>query len=101
MQKNWYEAIEYCKQLKIQDIEQWRLPTIQELFTITDSERQYPSIKQEFKNIENSDYWTITTEPESQDNAWGVCFSGNDGSWNEKNDPHHVRCVKNIAIGNK
>ena len=48
LQKNWYEAIEYCKQLKIQDIEQWRLPTIQELFTITDSERQYPSIKKEF-----------------------------------------------------
>lgn len=101
LQKNWYEAIEYCKHLKIQNIEKWRLPTIKELFTITDSYRQYPSIKQEFKNIENSDYWTISTEPESKDGAWGVCFSGNDGSWNQKNDPHHIRCVRNITTDNK
>ena len=98
------EAQKYCKNLTFVDYDDWRLPTINELLSITDDTRFEPAINKAFKNVayETSDkggksysfYWSSTKYANGLSGAWIVSFwNGGDG-WDDVSNRCFVRCVR-------
>ena len=98
------EAVKYCENLKFAGFDDWHLPTINELLSITDDTRVNPAINKAFKNVayETNDqgeksyswYWSSTEHAVVSSGAWVVNFgNGNDG-WNVVSGRDFVRCVR-------
>lgn len=98
------EAVEYCKNLTFAGFEDWRLPTLNELLSITDDSRYNPAINKAFKNIvyETNDkgeksygwYWSSTRYAGGSSNVWLVFFMGGDINWGGVSNRDFVRCVR-------
>jgi len=98
------EAVRYCDDLNFAGFDDWRLPTINELLSITDDSRYNPAINKAFKNVayETNDkgekiydqYWSSTKSADGSSDAWVVSFrSGTDG-WYDVSYRGFVRCVR-------
>ena len=98
------EAVRYCGNLKFAGFDDWRLPTINELLSITDDSRYNPAINKAFKNVayETNDkgkknygwYWSSTESAGGSSNAWIVDFKDGDISWSDVYNSRFVRCVR-------
>ena len=100
------EAVKYCENLTFAGFEDWRLPTINELLSITDDTRFKPAINKAFKNVayETNDkgeksygwYWSSTRSTGGMSfGAWFVLFmDGNDSDWLNSSPRGFVRCVR-------
>ncbi len=105
--KNWDEAVAYCPTTLGDG---WRLPNINELETIVDRSKVYPSIVGDgvFKNVsgaetdKSNNYWTSTSKAKDGTAAWYIGFGVGDISKGLKpnaeyyndNYKYNVRCVK-------
>ena len=92
--RNWEGAISYCEGLPLAGHNDWRLPNVKELESITDDSRYTPAIDPVFTSTAASNYWSSTTYAVNSGNAWIVHFSYGyvyDGS---KSDFASVRCVR-------
>jgi alpha-tubulin suppressor-like RCC1 family protein len=91
---NWQRAIEHGKALSISDYNDWRLPTIKELFTIVDFLR-YPAIN---KNIFDGHlpafYWSSTPTANNIDPAWVIDFEHGNNYNHHKSVSYYVRVVR-------
>ncbi|WP_103638117.1 DUF1566 domain-containing protein [Campylobacter concisus] len=98
------EAIKYCENLTFAGFEDWRLPTLNELLSITDDSGYNPAINKAFKNVayKMSDkgeksygwYWSSTEHAVVSSDAWVLNFgNGNDG-WDVVSGRDFVRCVR-------
>ncbi len=100
---SWYIAQEDCANLTLAGYNNWRLPTLKELMSITDKSKykitdsDEPSIDSAFKVIadDNIQYWTSVTNQEDRSKAWFIDFKY--GSYGNivKDDTKRVRCVTN------
>ncbi|MBU3916276.1 DUF1566 domain-containing protein, partial [bacterium] len=82
----WHDAIDFCKQLKLADEKDWRLPTKEEL------ESSY-AIQDKFLNLSGDYYWSSTER--SRIYAWGLTVSsGYMFSNGIKYKSYNVRCVR-------
>jgi len=99
------EAVHYCDDLNFLGYSDWRLPTINELLSITDDTRFDPAINKAFKNVaykindkgEKSYglYRSSTRRAGDSSGAWVVYFSnGGGGIWSDVSDRNFVRCVR-------
>jgi hypothetical protein len=90
------DALSYCETLTLGRKDDWRLPNINELYSLVDKTKIYPSINPIFKKVVASYYWSSTSDIEYPENKWGIGFDfGDDGSWfNSQSDEHYVRCVR-------
>ena len=112
---NWYDAMEYAKNLRLGGYDDWRLPTIEELRTVV---RKCGGINVTFgddgfeavidKNLANESYlencqtkgffpdfyWSFTSIVGFEDDAWGVLFGGGFDGGSAKSDSDYVRCVR-------
>ena len=97
------EAVKYCKNLNFAGFDDWRLPTINELLSITDDTRVDPAINKAFKNIayETNDkgeknylYWSSTKNAGYQSHAWMAYFWGGSDFLAGVSDRGFVRCVR-------
>jgi len=90
---NWDAAQTHCAGLSI-DGGGWRVPTVEELVSITDKSRVDPSIDPLFQNVTSRSYWSSTIGASDSTAAWTVNFNhGNDG-WGSKTVITYVRCVR-------
>ena len=81
---NWYDGMMYCQLLVIDDKNDWRLPTIEELKEIYNSEN----------NFDGPIYWSSTEY--SGYGAWVQDMSGGGQYIINKIDSYYVRAVRNI-----
>ena len=98
------EAVRYCDDLKFAGFDDWRLPTANELLSITDDSRYNPAINKAFKNVayETNDkgeksygwYWSSTKGADDSSGAWIVAFEDGDDVWSVVSNRRFVRCVR-------
>ena len=92
--KNWDDAIKHCQNLTFAGYSDWRLPTIDELLSITDDTKYNPAIKTGFKNVTAGYYWSSSPSVSDSSGAWNVYFKNGDDSWIFKGFKFLVRCVR-------
>ena len=98
------EAVKYCENLTFAGFEDWRLPTLNELLSITDDSGYNPAINKAFKNIayEMNDkgeksygrYWSSTGRADDSSRAWLVDFWFGGVGWSGVSYRRFVRCVR-------
>jgi len=92
----WDAAISYCEGLSLAGHENWRLPNIKELESITDDSLDIPAIDTTaFPSTVASDYWSSTTHAFNSNFAWFVGFGiGYVGYLDKNNNTLYARCVR-------
>jgi hypothetical protein len=109
---NWYNAISYCNDLDALGYDDWRLPNVNELVSITDiTKGTEPDTIGDvraisdvfdltlFSTLEDVPwFWSSTTHASNIMVAWGVCFLDGHISPHDKIETddryRHVRCVR-------
>lgn len=90
----WEAAINYCESLVLNSKSDWRLPNINELYSITDHYQGTPTIDATFQNTAEAFYWSSTTYAGSGSHAWSVSFEYGSNNYSPKSKAQHVRCVR-------
>lgn len=93
IQRDWTGAKEYCEDLTLGGLYDWRLPNIDELKSIVDEDRS-PTIKKEFRNTASSVYWSSSRHVSDSEYAWYLYFYNGFQSSNSKAYNFYVRCVR-------
>ena len=91
------EAVKYCENLNFAGYSDWRLPSIDELISITDKTKFSPAINSAFKNIASGEflcYQSSTKYINDSSNAWVVDFVGGNDGWDSVFARSFVRCVR-------
>jgi len=92
--KIWRSAINYCENLDFAGYQDWRLPNINELESIVDYNKKYPSLNDIFKNFNSGGVWSSTSAFGANDNAWAIYFSDGYDNKLSKISGEYVRCVR-------
>jgi hypothetical protein len=95
--KSWIDAINYCEDLVLDGYDDWRLPNINELYSVGSKHKVNPSIHKEFENIKISTYWSSTSRYSNSSTgyAWTVEFSDANDNEDKISKLHNIRCVRN------
>jgi|WetSurMetagenome_2_1015567.scaffolds.fasta_scaffold00012_94 hypothetical protein len=94
---NWEQAFSYCKGLQLGDKEDWRLPNIKELESLSDDTNFNPSINALFPRTYPHEYWSSTTIAIWPDEAFMVNFYLGKVVNYDKTIAYYVRCVRDDA----
>ena len=94
VKKDWQGAIDYCQNLSFAGYRDWRLPSIDELLSITDDTRYKPAIRSGFENVVSDDYWSSSSNVDYSGVAWHVYFRDGRADTDAKCNNDYVRCVR-------
>ncbi len=89
-------AATYCNQLNEYGHDDWRLPSVYDLYTLTDRGSHNPAIFDEFDNTLNTGYWSITQNKRAIKHRYAMNFyDGTDySSATTDSITKRVRCVR-------
>jgi len=96
--KMWVDSITYCENLELASNDDWYLPNVNELLSITDNTREYPSIDGTFLYTNVSSYWSSTSHitDSTTGQAWGINFSKANSLSRSIDSELYVRCVRSV-----
>ncbi len=95
-QEQWGDALQYCEDLSLSGIHDWRLPNINELHTLVDITRVSPALSHIFEHTvpqDYGDYWSSTTSSDSE-KAYYIDFSEGSDFGSNKTTYLYTRCVR-------
>lgn len=98
--RNWQGAKEYCENLVFAGYSDWRLPIMDDFFSIRDEKRKSIAINAAFKNVTPNQYWSSSKVYDSG-YAWSMNFENGDDSVQLKSSNFYVRCVRDNLISNR
>ncbi|UZW62724.1 DUF1566 domain-containing protein [Lysobacter enzymogenes] len=98
---NHEKATKVCAELGLAAHNDWRLPTVEELFALADRTRHSPAIDTEaFPDTHNDWYWTSTTRAGDSSYAWIVYFDdGGSDNYHRDSSYAFVRAVRSLPPG--
>jgi len=99
--KDWDDATAYCDALMLNGIENWRVPTFNELLSIVDFTRADPAINPVFSHVAEGTYWTATDFSATRSRAWTIDFRTGKTYYSYKTTNHAVRCVADMPEQSK
>ena len=95
------EAVKYCENLSFAGYDDWRLPRVNELISITDKSKFAPAINSAFKHAANDGYliyWSSTEISYAPPSIWRINFNYgvgiSCGKSSCESDTCFVRCVR-------
>jgi hypothetical protein len=92
---SWNSALEYCENLEHGTYLDWRLPNLNELWSIVDLEEHFPAIDPSFTHTAASQpYCTSTSLATSSQYGWKIHFNYGFNLSPEKNTTCYGRCVR-------
>ena len=95
-------AVNYCKNIKTDTFQDWRLPTLLELSSIVDYTKAHPAIKKEFTLVnETKMYWSNTPYVDESNSFWGIKFKDGSTKNASSNYDRYVRCVRETVEAKK
>lgn len=92
---NYLQAERLCRDLRLGNYTDWRIPTIKELLSIVDYKKYDPAIVDGFGIAEARYYWSSTQYMGDPDKVWGIDFKDGSTDGNGKAYDRRVRCVRN------
>jgi hypothetical protein len=95
--KKWQDAIDYCDNLELGNFSDWRLSSINELFSLVNYGKMRPSTDEIFKNIDKKNYWSSTLSANNNNMVKIVDFELGRVSVVSKNSDLRFRCVRDIG----
>lgn len=97
---NWNEASNYCENLNLSEKDDWRLPTIQELANVIETNKTGLKINETlFPNTFEKNYWSASVYNNNPNMHWFAHFStGFQGYGYSYNSGYAVRCIRDIKI---
>ncbi len=92
---SFHKALEYCKNLKVDNTSGWELPGFLELFSIVDPKVYNPTLSEKFKNFVNDNYWSGKKFGHGTSTE-AIVINFKSGAFNRELmvDKFHVRCYK-------
>jgi len=94
---NYTTGGDYCSDIDLAGLSNWRLPSKRELASLIDYSRVYPDtfIDPVFRTStrDNGIYWTSTIYAPNMTKAWFVRFAGNGVNRYPQSDTYNIRCV--------
>ncbi|WP_263833599.1 DUF1566 domain-containing protein [Sulfurospirillum oryzae] len=88
----WLDANRYCRALRLGGYDNWRLPRIEELYSIKDYNKVIPAINDAFVNLTSDRYWSSTISANNNDKFWFIeNYSTNNSTQSRTNFVHCVR----------
>lgn len=92
--KTWGEAINYCEKLTLGEKDNWRLPNINELYSIVNMYQKAPAVYPIFQNTPSKSFFSSTSQNYYQESAWSVNFFYGLVLGEKKEEKLYVRCVR-------
>jgi hypothetical protein len=92
--KTWLDAISYCDSLSKLGYTDWRLPNINELYTLVDITTSSPALDSTFEQSSNAKYWSSTTYSYEKTKAWHIDFNTGREDFSLKTSTLNIRCVR-------
>ncbi len=93
---SWENALSYCENLTFAGASDWRVPNINELYTLVDFNKSSPAINPKFINTKNDKYWASTTSKYNFNSSWYVQFTNGTSAYQLKTSNTLTRCVRDI-----
>jgi len=92
MARDWKKAQDYAKALALAGQTDWRVPTVEELWSLANLLKCGPA--SEWPGMKSAHYWSSSTYVEKPQNAWVVYFGSGSINFSNKNNGYRVRCVR-------
>jgi hypothetical protein len=90
----WNNALKYCANLSLGQLNQWRLPKYEELSKIVEYDSVDPAIIKVFQYVDTeNNYWTSTKQIDNKEKAWIIYFYNGTTYIDDIKTENSVRCV--------
>ncbi|HOW52486.1 MAG TPA: DUF1566 domain-containing protein [bacterium] len=92
----WQAALSYCEDLSYAGSANWRLPNIEELISLVNTDVKEPA--SDFPGMGSYSFWSSTSKDGSSSDAWIIFFNTGGVADVAKTQEHAVRCVHNATL---
>jgi len=89
---SWQEALDYAHKLRLAGHDDWRLPSVEELFALLDFSKYGPTSS--FPGMPSKWFWSSSLYAPDSNYVWRVSFSYGSVYAAVKYNVYYVRCVR-------
>ena len=93
--RTWEDASDYCEGLILGGESDWRLPYIEELYTIINYLKYDPALNDELFDGHSGYYWSKSVFPGNPAKSRGIVFTNGNVRSDLQSVCHYARCVRN------